>query len=156
MENMAEIDGMTGLYNKSKYLDVISGVYKKEEQIAVIFWDINYLKKVNDTVGHEAGDKLILTVAESIRNVTSDLDSGYRIGGDEFILIMRGGDEKTVQRKMQDWEKSLEAMQKNVEFPISVSKGYAFGKGEDLEKVIYEADQMMYENKRIVHSQMEN
>ena len=156
MENMAEIDGMTGLYNKSKYMDVIAGVYKKEEQIAVIFWDINYLKKVNDTVGHEAGDKLILAVAESIRNVTSDLDCGYRIGGDEFILIMRGGDEKSVQRKIQEWEKALEVMQKNIEFPISVSKGYAFGKGEDLEKVIHEADQMMYENKRIAHSQMEN
>lgn len=155
MENLAEIDGMTGLYNKSKYMDVISGVYKKEEQIAVIFWDINFLKRVNDTIGHEAGDKLILTVAESIRTVTSDNDFGYRIGGDEFILIMRGGDEKSVQRKIQDWEKSLERLQKTVEFPISVSMGYAFGKGADLESVIQAADQMMYENKRIVHSKME-
>ncbi len=155
MENMAEIDGMTGLYNKSKYLDVISGVYGKEEKVAVIFWDINYLKKVNDTIGHEAGDKLILTVAESIRNVTSETDYGYRVGGDEFILIMRDGDEKSVQRKIHDWEKALEALQKNVEFPISVSTGYAFGKGEDLETVIYRADKMMYENKRIMHGQIE-
>ncbi len=155
MENMAEIDGMTGLYNKSKYLDVVSGIYKKEEQIAVIFWDINFLKKINDTIGHEAGDKLILSVAESIRTITSDSDYGYRIGGDEFILIMRGGDEKGVQRKIQEWKKSLEVLQRNIEFPISVSMGYACGSGEDLEGVIYAADQMMYENKRIVHSQME-
>ena len=155
MENLAEIDGMTGLYNKSKYMDVISGVYKKEEQIAVIFWDINFLKKINDTIGHEAGDKLIVVVAESIRNVTSDNDFGYRIGGDEFILIMRGGDEKNVQRKIQDWEKSLERLQKTVDFPVSVSMGYAFGKGEELENVIKAADQMMYENKRVVHKEVE-
>lgn len=155
MENMAEIDGMTGLYNKSKYMDAISGVYKKEEQVAVIFWDINYLKKVNDTIGHEAGDQLILAVAESIRSVTGDSDYGYRVGGDEFILIMRGGDEKGVLRKMQEWETALERIQKSVEFPISVSKGYACGTGENLENIIQKADEMMYENKRIIHSQTE-
>ena len=155
MENLAEIDGMTGLYNKSKYLDVTSGAYKNEEQIAVIFWDINYLKKINDTAGHEAGDKLIISVAESIKQITSKDDFGYRIGGDEFILIMRGGNEKSVLRKIQEWENILGIIQKDVEFPLSVSLGYAYGKGEDLENVINAADQMMYENKRIMHSQME-
>lgn len=155
MENMAEIDGMTGLYNKSKYMDVISGMYRNEERIAVIFWDINYLKVVNDTIGHEAGDRLILTVAESIRSITSETDCGYRVGGDEFILIMRGGDEKIVQRKIQEWEKSLETLTKNIEFPISVSTGFAFGTGEELEKIISKADKMMYENKRIMHSEMD-
>lgn len=155
MENLAEIDGMTGLYNKSKYLNLVSGAYKKEEKIAVIFWDINFLKKVNDTIGHEAGDKLILAVAESIRSVTSESDCGYRVGGDEFILIMRGANETDVLRKIQEWEKALEILQKNVEFPISVSSGYAVGKGEELENVIAAADKMMYENKRIAHSQRE-
>lgn len=156
MEDMAEIDGMTGLYNRSKYLDVTAGAYKKEEQIAVIFWDINFLKKINDTIGHEAGDKLIISVAESIRNVTSNDDCGYRIGGDEFILIMRGGNEKSVLRKIQEWEKILDNLKKTVEFPISVSCGYAFGKGEDLENVINMADQMMYENKRAIHAKINN
>lgn len=155
MENLAEIDGMTGLYNKSKYLNLVSGAYKKEEKIAVIFWDINFLKKVNDTIGHEAGDKLILAVAESIRSVTSESDCGYRVGGDEFILIMRGANETDVLHKIQEWEKALEILQKNVEFPISVSSGYAVGKGEELENVIAAADKMMYENKRIAHSQRE-
>lgn len=155
MENMAETDGMTGLYNKSKYLDMISDTYKKEERIGVIFWDINYLKKTNDTIGHEAGDKLILTVAQSIKNVTNASDNGYRIGGDEFIMVMCGGDEKSVLRKIQDWEKSLEILQKSVEFPISVSMGYSFGKGEELDNIIYAADQMMYENKRAIHKEIE-
>jgi len=155
MENMAGTDGMTGLYNRSKYLDMVGGGYKQEEKLAVIFWDVNFLKKINDTIGHEAGDKLILSVAESIRSVSSETDCGYRIGGDEFIMVMRGGDEKSVLRKIQEWEKRLDTFQKSVSFPISVSVGYAYGKGEDLESIIHAADQMMYENKRIIHSKEE-
>lgn len=155
MENLAEIDGMTGHYNRSKYLNMVSDTYYNEERLAVIFFDINYLKKINDNIGHEAEDKIILTVAESIRKVANSSDSAYRIGGDEFIMIMRGADEKYVLKKIQDWEKSLDDLQRNVEFPLSVSMGYSFGKGEELEKIIHNADQMMYENKRIIHEEAE-
>ena len=155
MENMAGTDGMTGLYNRSKYLDMVGGGYKQEDKLAVIYWDINFLKRINDTIGHEAGDKLILAVAESIRSISSENDNGYRIGGDEFIMVMRGVDEKSVLRKIQEWEKRLSDLQKSVSFPISVSVGYAFGKGEDLDNIIHAADQMMYENKRAVHQKEE-
>lgn len=156
MENLAEIDGMTGLYNKSKYLDMISNTYLNEEKLAVIFWDINYLKKINDTIGHEVGDKLILTVAESIRNVCNASDNAYRVGGDEFIMIMRGADEKAVAKKIQDWEGVLNHLKKNMDFEISVSVGHAYGTGKNLDAVIHEADQMMYENKRLFHKEKEN
>ena len=156
MENLAEIDGMTGLYNKSKYLDMVSNTYSNEEKLAVIFWDINNLKKMNDMIGHEAGDKLILTVAESIRNVCTASDSAYRVGGDEFIMIMRGADEKAVTKKIQDWSLVLNRLKKNMEFDISVSVGYAYGEGKDLNAVIREADQMMYENKRLFHKEEES
>lgn len=155
MENLAEIDGMTGLYNKSKYLDMVSNTYLNEEKLGVIFWDINYLKKINDTIGHEAGDKLILTVSESIRNVCTASDSAYRVGGDEFIMIMRGADEKAVAKKIQDWNQVLNRLKKNMEFEISVSVGYAYGEGKDLDAVIHAADQMMYENKRLYHKEEE-
>ena len=155
MENLAEIDGMTGLYNKSKYLDMISNFYINEEKLAVIFWDINYLKKTNDTIGHEAGDKLILTVAESIRNVCNTSDTAYRVGGDEFIMIMCGADDKAVAKKIHDWTVFLNQLKKNIDFEISVSVGYACGKGKDLDAIIHNADQMMYENKRLFHKENE-
>lgn len=156
MENQAETDGMTGLYNKSKYKDMVTNTYAKEENVAVIFWDINFLKKTNDTLGHEAGDLLILTVAESIQNVSNVSDRGYRIGGDEFIMVMRGAEEKEVLKKIKDWENTLQLLQKKVEIPVSVSVGYDYGKGTDLENIIHKADQMMYENKRILHEKMAN
>lgn len=156
MENLAEVDGMTGLYNKSKYLDVVSNTHLSEEKLAVIFWDINNLKKINDTIGHEAGDTLILTVSESIRNVCSASENAYRIGGDEFIMILRDGDEKQLTKKLQEWDVALSRLKKNIEFDVSVSVGYAYGEGKDLESLIHEADQMMYENKRLFHESEKN
>lgn len=151
MELLAEIDGMTGIYNKSKYLDMISGEYQKEEYIAVIFWDINNLKKVNDTMGHENGDRLIKAVAESIQKLCTVNSKAFRIGGDEFVLIIRGGREKTIQRKLNDWKHALNKVSENVDMELSVSYGYAWGKGEELTEVINVADQMMYTNKREYH-----
>lgn len=119
----------------------------------MIYWDINYLKTLNDTVGHEAGDQLILTVAESIRNVCNEVDSAYRIGGDEFVMIMRGADEKVVAKKIRDWKQILKALKGNSEYEISVSVGYAYGEGKDLDAIIHEADQRMYENKRLIHEE---
>lgn len=153
MENLAETDGMTGLYNKSKYLDMISNEYLNVGKLAVIFWDINYLKKINDTIGHEAGDKLILTVSESIRKVCNSSDRAYRVGGDEFVMIMCGADEKSVVKKIQDWKQILNDLKKYTENEISVSVGYAYGEGKDLELIIREADQMMYVNKRLIHKE---
>ena len=156
METRAETDGMTGLYNKSKYMDMVTNTYAKEEKVAVIFWDINFLKKINDTRGHEAGDALIISVAESIQNISNKTDRGYRIGGDEFIMVMRGAGEEETMQKIYEWERSIEVLQTGVDIPISVSMGYAFGKGSDLEQIIHQADQMMYENKRMAHKMAEN
>lgn len=120
MKNLAEKDGMTGLYNKSKYMDLVKNDYCNEDRVAVIFWDINYLKKVNDTVGHEAGDRLILAVA----------------------------DEKDLVKKVQAWEHYV---RKYSQDDVSVALGYAHGRGQDVEKIIGDADKLMYENKRMIH-----
>ena len=156
MENRAEIDGMTSLYNRSKYLDTISDSCTDDSSVAVIFWDINLLKSINDNLGHEAGDKLILSVANSIKAVTGHKDMSYRIGGDEFVMIMRNCDEKMVKKKISEWQNSLEEMRKIADFPISVSVGYAVGKGKNISDVVRKADEMMYENKRKSHNEREN
>lgn len=153
MENLAEIDGMTLLYNKSKYLEIVSTGYSYEEKLAVIYWDINYLKRLNDTMGHEAGDKLILTVAESIRTVCNASHNAYRIGGDEFVMIMQGADEQQVVKKIREWEQVLNNLKGDFEYEISVSVGYAYGEGKDLSAIIREADRRMYENKRLIHKE---
>ena len=151
MRILAEKDQMTGVYTKSKYLSMIDEDYKKEDFIGVIFWDINYLKKINDTYGHEYGDKLILTVAQSIRQLDTDKDKTYRVGGDEFVMIMSGATEKTVLEKLNKWISATKNAEPIENIPISVSYGYSFGKGKDIYQIIHNADQMMYNNKRQHH-----
>lgn len=152
MEFLAEKDVMTGLYNRSKYLTMKADDYLRESNIAIIFWDINYLKKINDSLGHEHGDQMILTVADSIKQVSSPTEMSYRIGGDEFVMVISDGDENAVINKMQEWETIFNRIQKQSSNSISVSVGYAYGAGKDIDCVIRKADQMMYANKRAYHS----
>lgn len=148
MRVLAEIDGMTGLYNRSKYLELVSDTYAAEEAIAVIFWDINGLKRTNDTYGHEVGDQLIRRFAESVRTVTSPGERVYRIGGDEFVMILRGGREEDVQKKLQVWRNDVKGRFVGDGVPLSVACGYACGSGSELEDLIRQADDRMYRDKQ--------
>ena len=86
LQRMSEIDDMTQLYNKNKYLSMIKEHYPTIDKVGVIFWDVNGLKETNDTLGHVMGDKLIAAIADSIRGFTNDKCRAYRVGGDEFIM----------------------------------------------------------------------
>ena len=77
----SEHDHLTGLYNKGKYLSMIEDTYLNQDSIAIFNFDVNNLKVMNDTYGHEAGDKLLIKAANSIRKVTSNRVHGYRMGG---------------------------------------------------------------------------
>lgn len=151
MENLADLDGMTGLYNKSKFLRQVAGAYRATEKVAVIFWDVNNLKTINDSMGHEFGDQLIITAGKSIKAITTKASTAYRVGGDEFVLIISGGEEKTIRRKLGEWQKAYGEATADASIELSVSYGYAWGKGADLEDIIRRADHMMYENKRAYH-----
>ena len=151
METLAEIDGMTGLYNKSKYLSMFTNEYDKSDRIAVIFWDINNLKKINDTQGHEAGDLLIRTVAESIHSLVNDDRKAFRIGGDEFVMIMNDSGEAEALKIISEWNAHIGKVQQNFPYEISASVGYAWGAGCDLQDIIKASDNMMYENKNKYH-----
>ena len=156
LEKIAEIDEMTGVFNRNKYLSMTSNGYTKEDKLAVIFWDVNNLKKINDTLGHEKGDLLIKTIAEGIRKIANQFDQVYRIGGDEFVMIIRGGDENAVEKKIKEWEETVQKLGDIDGIPISASYGYAYGKGNGLEEIIHQADEMMYENKRRFHKKEEH
>lgn len=151
MKLLAELDEMTGVYNKSKYMTAIEKDYNEEEQVAVVFWDINNLKAMNDTQGHEKGDKLIRMVANSITYVTDTSEDLFRTGGDEFVLIMRNADEEKVLDVLKRWRLMLDRLNVQANMEVSASYGYACGKGKNLQQVIHEADQMMYEHKRKYH-----
>lgn len=143
---------MTGLYNKSKYLKMITDYYPQCDKVAVIFWDINNLKITNDTIGHEAGDSLIRTVANSIQQLTSKSSNAFRIGGDEFVMITDNAKEDTVNNILTDWNNIITEISASYPYEISASVGSSYGPGHQIDDLIKEADHNMYLEKRKFHN----
>ena len=147
LQRMSEIDDMTQLYNKNKYLSMIKDYYPTIDKVGVIFWDVNGLKETNDTLGHVMGDKLIAEIADSIRGFTNEKYRAYRVGGDEFIMICEDENELKMNEIVNEWNKIIAENNKESEIPLSAAVGYAAGKGEDIGAIIKRADDRMYANK---------
>lgn len=147
LKHLSEIDEMTHLYNRNKYNQMRESYFPKIGRIAVIFWDLNGLKKTNDTLGHEVGDYLITVFAKTIFNLSNSTRFAYRIGGDEFVLIIESPKHNDKELILQEWRQGLESMNRSSKVPISASVGYAEGKGSEIEELITQADQMMYADK---------
>lgn len=144
---MMEIDGLTGLYNRNKYLQMMTDHYSKSSNVAVIYCDINNLKTTNDSMGHEYGDLLITGMADVLKDFRSEQIMLYRIGGDEFIAIIdnpQPGQAEKIARQIR-----REAVGKDVGqgVSLSVAIGVAQGAGINAEQVISKADERMYKEK---------
>ncbi len=103
---MAYMDTMTGLGNRTAFLEENKSNATFPGMISYIMMDANNLKKINDTLGHNKGDELIVTIAKCMRTAVGDSGQCYRIGGDEFVIILKNkdrhrdrGDHKTGTRR---------------------------------------------------------
>ena len=147
VKTLAAMDDMTGMYNRNKLLEVVDSDTYKDMQVAIIYWDINRLKYVNDTFGHLSGDFLIVKIAESIKQVCGEQAEAFRYGGDEFIMIIKDGTADLAEKIIAKWKKAVAEIDDTSEFPISASVGYAVGQGKDMRTIIGKADKKMYANK---------
>lgn len=147
IEVYGKYDKMTGLRNRLYYNNVINGI-KPAEKYSVILFDSNGLKNINDTYGHETGDKFICTIASAIASAVGKKGSSYRVGGDEFVSIIRSDDSEMLERIIADVRKNLEACSEKLEFECTVSSGVAVHvSGEDFAETFNRADMKMYEDK---------
>ena len=144
----AYYDQMTGLQNRRAYSEKVEQLSKQlPVPCTVVMADINGLKEANDTLGHEAGDELIIGSAECLRKNFDGIDTVYRLGGDEFTVIM--------ERPETEVKKCLERMEKNCadwkgQFINGISISYGIASTEefsDLDFLLKEADRRMYEYK---------
>lgn len=154
MELKASMDEMTGLYNKNRLLALLDEKVYDSQNIAVIYWDVNRLKYVNDNFGHIAGDRLIIKVAEAIRSSARKEDAAFRYVGDEFVMIINDGTVEIVQEILKRWESAIGKAAEGCNFPVSASVGYAIGERKYLEDVIAAADKNMYMCKHKVHEEL--
>lgn len=142
-----ETDLGTHVYNKNKYEEMINGYYPQVDRLAAIFWDVNNLKCVNDKYGHAAGDVLIQTLSSVLYELSTDRRKVYRVGGDEFVMLIENPVETEIQSMVESVSAALQEKDSQGEMPISSAVGWAEGCGVDIRQIVDEADARMYENK---------
>lgn len=149
----AEMDGLTMLKNRRTFeMDLHQIPEEKYEKYAIVMFDLNNLKKVNDVHGHGMGDYYIIVGSEIIQDVFGMFGEIYRIGGDEFCLISEHMSQQIYQEKaeyMAEWMNSLEGIQ--LKELMQIASGFAmFDKNEDgnLQDTMSRADKQMYQCKK--------
>ena len=134
-------DSLTGLLNRHAYYADVSNDPKSIT--AIISIDMNGLKKINDTEGHIAGDEALVTLALCFARPLKSKQYGYRIGGDEFLIVCRKTPKEGVYRIVEQIKKSVSETQ------YSCAIGYSFNLEGDksIDDLLRESDEMMYQEK---------
>ena len=148
LRSAAETDALTNLPNRYRFEQYVVESQERGRSMAVVLFDVNYLKRTNDTEGHLAGDELLRHAADCIAACFGE--NCFRFGGDEFAAIVTDCTRNDIDEMIRKFEKKEE--QENV----SISMGYAYA--DDIGKttvqsLLEEADRNMYAQKKIVHEQ---
>ena len=150
---IAYTDPLTGIKNKSAYIEAIGLLERrvadnKLDNFGFIVFDLNGLKRINDTKGHEAGDKYIREASYLICNMFKH-SPVYRIGGDEFVAFLEGEDFDNYEELIKKFNNLIEQNLK--EGKVVISSGFAqFNKKNDdsITRVFERADKKMYSRKK--------
>ncbi len=155
--NEANLDALTGVKNKHAYIDVeerLDALIEEQTapEFAIVVCDINNLKKINDTYGHKAGDEYIKNGCGIICSIFRH-SPVYRVGGDEFAVIVQGQSYKNIDKLMDlVAQKNEENLKKN---EVVIAVGMARYKNEKSVAGVFEkADALMYDNKDYLKSRM--
>lgn len=163
LESMARIDYLTGLLNRREFENqlkkALERISRSDTALALLFIDLDGFKKVNDKMGHEAGDEVLKLTASRIEKLVRKTDIAGRLGGDEFTVILEG---KVTQESVSIVaEKLLSALESPYQVSndqtasISASIGIAFAPDdcEDIDLLLSEADKAMYQAKELGKNQ---
>ena len=154
MEELSFRDTLTGLYNRT-YLEarVKPALKRARLPITVVMADCNYLKKTNDTYGHEYGDLLLKRIARIIRSALPAGCTALRLGGDEFLILCEGCDAQQAEALVENIQSRF-AKESDDRIPLSAAFGaHTTWTGEFLFAEAYRcADRAMYENKRKIQA----
>ncbi|MBU1927384.1 diguanylate cyclase [bacterium] len=153
----ANRDYLTGLYNRRYFhehmTEYIAEAKESAEQFTVAVVDIDYFKKINDSYGHDAGDKVIVNLADMLRANLSHHDIISRFGGEEFCLVLKNADInhslsilERLRTKVQESNIKIDA-HKSINITISIGIA-SFNEEDELETTINQADMMLYKAKQ--------
>lgn len=136
-----QIDTSTGLYNRETYYSDLEKI--KKDVTGVIQFDVNGLKYINDTQGHDAGDKALATIAGFVLEAANKKMFCYRVGGDEFLLLAV----KCSRDELMETIKKFNDLIRNSEYFCAVGYAYKNTEINSVQDLVREADQRMYVNK---------
>jgi diguanylate cyclase (GGDEF)-like protein len=153
-------DSLTGLPNRRGFQEAALRELERSRRygqpITLAFLDVDDFKIVNDRLGHQIGDQVLETLAGIFRRRLRVVDVAARLGGDEFALLMPSTDETEASVLLQDLVAQVVAETRARDWPVGVSIGAAtFSPApSDLERVLHQADALMYEVKRVGKGQI--
>lgn len=144
LEYFSWVDGLTGTYNRNKYNERLEGFRNQPpKSLGIAFVDINGLKTINDSYGHERGDDIIRKTAQHIKSIFTD--DVYRVGGDEFIILCPEWNKEEFVKKTEQLRFTADADEVNISIGTSWDEAAV-----DPDKQVLYADEQMYSNKQLI------
>lgn len=152
MESASQHDFLTGLPNRNKFMSDLTELIKKKQPCTILMLDIDDFKKINDTLGHTAGDEALQQVAGRLKDMQSQIFTAYRFAGDEFIAILQSSQfkivEKTAYQSRQIFTKPFILAGNQAKICGSIGIASYPKDTDDLEQLIVCADDAMYQVKK--------
>jgi diguanylate cyclase (GGDEF)-like protein len=155
--HMARHDGLTGLINRiefeQKMSEALNRLNRHREAFALLMFDLDKFKAVNDTMGHPAGDALLRIVADRLRSCTRELDSVARLGGDEFAILQAHVDEPEAaaralaSRLLDAIVEPIVLGGRQVKVGVSIGIALAPQDGSCMDELVKKADLALYRTK---------
>lgn len=158
LRNLATIDELTGLYNRRGFMSLAKQLLKlaqrTEKGAFLLFADLDGMKQINDSFGHQEGDRALIKTAEILRGTFRSADVMARLGGDEFaVLAIAHSDEtpKIMTARLQQRLRDYNGAKEDRGYTLSLSVGVTHFNGRaglSLEEMMAQADEALYEHKR--------
>lgn len=163
LEHERDVDALTGLYNRRGLETKLAELFSQPQELrhsAIIMIDADGLKEINDSYGHEKGDKYLKKIADVINHFGIHESVAARQGGDEYVLFLYGYDseielQRTIETLDHIRENSTAALSKDIVVPLRFSMGYSFVNEEcDHAQLLKAADERMYTDKAVRKKQL--
>jgi len=163
LEFMARNDALTGLMNRHAFDDSFNDFLllsqRNDDPLSLIFFDIDNFKTINDTLGHQAGDNVLIRISELLKTRLRRTDIIGRWGGEEFIIGLINTDSKNAEAIAETLRKAFEEDSRLIHlapFPVTASFGIAtVHTGDTIETILTRADSAMYRAKELGKNRIE-
>jgi len=157
LHSLSLVDELTGLYNRRGFLAVtdqhLAEIRRNDKSPVILYADLDGLKEINDSLGHNEGDRALAKAAEMLKETFRNSDIVARLGGDEFVVLAALGSDEEPESLTSRLQENFSAVNKlgNRPYNLSLSVGIALFDDEathSIEDLLAKADRAMYEDKR--------